>query len=48
MKYDYFMTKQYKHLEDFVSHNLIPNLLPESKDNTKDWNNFMILEVVSD
>ena len=33
MKYDYFMTERVaKHLEDYVSHNLIPNLLPNSKD----------------
>ena len=33
IRYDYFMTEQvYKHLEDYVSHNMIPNLLPNGKD----------------
>ena len=36
--------RAYKHLDDYVSHNLIPNSLP----NGKDWHHFMILEVVFD
>ena len=27
-----WLYKLYKHLEDYVSHNMIPNLLPNSKD----------------
>ena len=34
----------YKHLEDHVFLNLVPNLLPK----IKDWHHFMIFEVVSD
>ena len=37
-----WLNELYKHLEEYVSHNLIPNLLP----NSKDWNHFMILEKV--
>ena len=43
IKFDYFMTERVVYLEHYVSYNMIPNLLP----NRKDWNHFMILEVVS-
>ena len=42
-----WLNKLYQHLEDYVSHNMIPNLLQNSKDN-QDWNHFMILDAFSD
>ena len=42
-----WLNELYKYLDDYVSHNLIPNLLQNTKIG-KDWNHFMILEIVWD